>query len=85
MDMETIDPEAETQTVGKGVRSGAETIAAYLPTLSLGPGVYRMLSAKGDILYVGKARSLRKRVQNSIDAVSATIRWMRIGCRAGCA
>lgn len=76
--METIEPETEKQAVGKGVRSGAETIASYLPTLSLGPGVYRMLSSKGDVLYVGKARSLRKRVQNYAHPARQPIRIQRM-------
>ena len=36
----------------------------YIPSLPRRPGVYRMYSADGELLYVGKARSLRDRVGN---------------------
>ncbi len=41
---------------------GVRVIEAALPNLPLSPGVYRMLDAKGDALYVGKARAIRRRV-----------------------
>ena len=42
--------------------AGAELIRSLLPTLPNEPGVYRMLDERGEVLYVGKAKSLRKRV-----------------------
>jgi len=45
-------------------RTGPQVIADYLKALPGSPGVYRMLDAAGNVIYVGKARSLRARVTN---------------------
>ena len=44
--------------------TGYDIIQAYLKTLDGSPGVYRMLNAASEVLYVGKARNLRARVSN---------------------
>jgi excinuclease ABC subunit C len=44
--------------------TGAELIGEFVKRLPNAPGVYRMLNKDGDVMYVGKARSLKKRVSN---------------------
>lgn len=43
---------------------------AFLKTLTQGPGVYRMLNADQEIMYVGKAKNLRRRVSSYFNRAS---------------
>jgi len=57
-----------------GVAAIRETVRLLKPV----PGVYRMCDARGDVLYVGKARSLKARVANYTQIAQLTNRLQRM-------
>ncbi|MEM9909575.1 MAG: excinuclease ABC subunit UvrC [Pseudomonadota bacterium] len=58
--------------------TGHTVIQSYLKTLDGSPGVYRMLGAKSQVLYVGKARNLRARVSSYTRPTGHTRRIARM-------
>ena len=61
-----------------GAKTGPDVIAAFVKNLPNSPGVYRMYDVDGEVLYVGKARSLKKRVTNYTRIMSQSNRIVRM-------
>ncbi|HYH17199.1 MAG TPA: GIY-YIG nuclease family protein, partial [Azospirillum sp.] len=57
---------------------GVEVIRGHLKTLPVTPGVYRMIAADGAVLYVGKAKNLKRRVFNYTQVNRLPIRLQRM-------
>jgi excinuclease ABC subunit C len=72
------DSEQAQQPAQGTLAAGVATIQSYLKTLPHSPGVYRMIDAKGDVLYVGKAHRLRQRVTSYTQANRLTARLIRM-------
>ncbi|WP_417464992.1 excinuclease ABC subunit UvrC [Kordiimonas sp.] len=60
------------------LENGIATIKAHVKTAPTAPGVYRMLSKHGDVLYVGKAKSIKKRIVAYTQPNRLSVRLMRM-------
>ena len=60
------------------IEAGVKAIRETVRTLKPKPGVYRMLDARGDVLYVGKARALKNRVANYCQVTNLSSRLQRM-------
>jgi excinuclease ABC subunit C len=57
------EPEQDLDLAAVGpLAVGRAVIASHAKLAPSSPGVYRMIDAKGDVLYVGKAKNIRKRI-----------------------
>jgi excinuclease ABC subunit C len=65
------------------VKAGVAVIRRFWETLPNSPGVYRMIDAKGDVLYVGKARNLKARVGSYTRGQGHTNRIARMIAETG--
>ena len=79
----TLRGAAQTNTLAD-LEAGIAAIREVVQTLPMRPGVYRMQDARGDVLYVGKARALRNRVANYVAVERLPLRLKRMvsQCRA---
>jgi excinuclease ABC subunit C len=91
-DIEDFEPLAETDeepslpaleldggdAAPTSVERGAAAIRAHWKHAPVGPGVYRMIAEDGEVLYVGKAKSVRKRIASYMRAQGHTNRIARM-------
>jgi len=71
-----IEESAEAPSVP--LAGGVAAISRYAKLAPAAPGVYRMIDAKGEVLYVGKAKSIKKRIVSYARPTGHTARIMRM-------
>ncbi len=81
-DEEATLPEAEPIELSEGspqsLAAGRSAIERFTKLAPAGPGVYRMVDTDGEVLYVGKAKSIRKRIVNYARPAGLDTRIMRM-------
>ena len=71
-------PAIDEEAPGAPLAGGVAAIQRYAKHAPKAPGVYRMVDAKGEVLYVGKAKSIRKRIVSYARQAGHTARIMRM-------
>ncbi|WP_425068322.1 excinuclease ABC subunit UvrC [Reyranella sp.] len=74
----TDEPDIDLPPSEGSLADGMRIIAEFVRTLPRKPGVYRMIAADGEVLYVGKARSLRSRVASYTQPTRLAARLIRM-------
>ncbi len=62
----------------KNLESGKKVIKDKIPLIPKNPGVYKMLSEKKEILYIGKAKNIPNRLRNYVSDGNLPIRTERM-------
>ena len=61
------------------LKQGKKIIKDKIPLIPKNPGVYKMLSSTGEILYIGKAKNIPNRLKSYVSETNLPIRTER-GC-----
>ena len=78
LDGEAPEITAEDEAAPASVKAGAAAIRSHWKHAPKGPGVYRMIGADEEVLYVGKAKSVRKRIASYMRPSGHTNRIARM-------
>ena len=73
-----VDFDLAGETTPSSLARGTEVIRSYWKHAPIGPGVYRMMSGDGEVLYVGKAKSVKKRIASYMRGEGHTNRIARM-------
>ncbi len=74
LELELDESEAEAGSLARG----AAVVKSFWKHAPLGPGVYRMIGADGEVLYVGKARSIKRRILSYTTPERVSVRIARM-------
>jgi excinuclease ABC subunit C len=77
-DETTLPSVEDAEPSAAPLAGGVAAIQRHAKLAPKAPGVYRMIDAKGEVLYVGKAKSIRKRIVSYAREAGHTARIMRM-------
>ena len=76
--MTNLDKVEKNKKEDRLSHTGLAALKEAILTLPTCPGVYRMLNKKGEVLYVGKARNLKRRVANYTNLSNLPLRLQKM-------